>query len=187
MPETLPATLEFSLTAEDLEAYYRLHEYASRKAGYSSNLSFAYAPAVLGAAILVLAGIGDFTSGQFGGALVIGFISYLVGVLAYRHEVMANYSLGLRKVLDNPTALGRRTLAVAGDRLEYGGDEAHSSISLALIDTIEIIGPAVCIWLKGASPIAVPLRAFASRAQAEAFCADLKARSGGKPATAAST
>jgi hypothetical protein len=45
-----------------------------------------------------------------------------------------------------------------------------------LLDEVEITSDHLCIWIDGIDLVAVPLRAFPSREDAEAFRADLQAR-----------
>ncbi|MDX2201122.1 MAG: hypothetical protein NW223_00070 [Hyphomicrobiaceae bacterium] len=176
MSEAPPLQIAFSLSREDVEAHVRLHEARARSTGYRSSLSYLYAPVALSLAIMLLAGVAGFTTAQFGAALAIALASYLAGVLCYSHEVDANYRQLLERRVSDPLMLGARTLALHADRVTYTSDVATASLAYTLLDEPEIVTDWLCIWSDTTGALVVPLRAFASRGEAEAYCEELRRR-----------
>lgn len=176
MSDALPIEVSFALTTEDVAAHVRLYEEKTRKADTPSYLSYVYAPVALGLVIMLLAGIGGFTSAQFAAALAIALVSYLGGVLCYSHEVRKSYRAQMRRRVADPVLLGARTLTLQADRIVYASDEATASIAYGSLEEAEIVADWLCIWSGAMGGIVVPLRAFGSREAAQTVCAELRRR-----------
>lgn len=174
MTDARLTTVEFVLTREDAGRYATLYQRLNR--GTSRYLSFVYAPVVLGLLLMLLASAVGLTSRAFGALLFVAFAAYLTGVLSYRHEVLATYREAVERRLHNPRLLGRRTLSHDANGIAYASDTVATSTAYVLLDGAEITSDHLCIWIDGIDLVAVPLRAFASREDADAFRADLQAR-----------
>jgi hypothetical protein len=174
MTDARLTTVEFMLTREDAGRYATLYQRLNR--GAQRYLSFAYAPVALGFFLMLLARVGGLTSREFGALLFVAFAAYLTGVLCYRHEVLATYREAVERRLLNPRLLGRRTLSLKANGIEFASDTVATSTAYVLLDGAEITSDHLCIWIDGIDLVAVPLRAFPSRVEADAFCEDLQAR-----------
>ncbi len=175
MTQSFPTEFEFTITEADLLAYYRLYE-TVRADRDSSYLSAVHVPIAMCAAIMALAVAAGLTTSQFGAALALCLASYLLGLFAYQYEVYRSYGRRLARLVRDPAANRLRRIKVLADRIECTNGLVQTTFGYDALSDVAITGANVCLWLDRYYLITVPVQAFPSKEQAQAFCDALRSR-----------
>jgi hypothetical protein len=141
-----------------------------------SLLSAIYIPVLLGAILIaVVAGHADF--GPMLVAATIATIAYVGGVLALRYDILRDHSLR-RAVLSRsePFYRGPRHATLGDDALEIAAPHVSTRFDYAAFTDFEISQGLMLGWVGNAAAALVPIRAFASAGEADAFANDMRSR-----------
>jgi hypothetical protein len=172
---TSAKTVTYTLTESEIIAYYDLltRRQARSTGRPRSMLSTIYIPMLLGAILIALrAGHAD-----FGPMLVAGTIAYLGGVLALRHEVLQSHSLRLTEISRaEPLYLGQRHVTLGDDALEWSTPGISARFDYSAFTDFEVSQGFILGWLGNAGATPLPIRAFASTGEADAFASDMRSR-----------
>jgi hypothetical protein len=173
MPQATSAkTVTYTLTQPEIIAYSNLVTRRRARGRPRSMLSAVYIPVLLGVVLIVVrAGHAD-----FGAMLVAGTIAYLGGVFALRYEVFQNYDLRLAEISRDERYLGLRRLALRDDALEWSTPGISARYDYSAFTDFEVSRGFILGWLGDDAATAVPIRAFASTGEADAFAGDMRNR-----------
>ena len=176
MPQaTIARTVTYTLTQPEIIAYGDLvNRRRARSTGRPprSMLSAVYIPLLLGAILIVVrAGHAD-----FGPMLVAGTIAYLGGVLGLRHEVLQKYDLRLAECIRTELHRGPRHVTLGDATLESSIPGISARLDYSAFIDFEVSRGFILGWLDDAGAMPVPIRAFASTAEADAFAGEMRSR-----------
>jgi hypothetical protein len=135
-------------------------------------LSTIYIPVLLG--VILIAVRASYT--DFGPMLVAGTIAYLGGVLAFRHEVLQQYDLRVAEFIRTELDRGPRHVTLGDGALEDSIPGISARYDYAAFTDFEIAQGFILGWLSNGAAMLVPIRAFASAGEADAFASDMRSR-----------
>ena len=149
----------------------------ARSAG-RSLLSAVYAPLVLSALLMAVSvlrgGPGD---ADFGPMLVMGTVAYLGGVFALRHEFIRGNKLRNASIYrTEPLYHGVRHVTLGDDALESSAPNISTLYRYVAFTDVEVVHGLIVGWIGNAGAILVPVRAFSSASEADAYANDMRNR-----------
>jgi hypothetical protein len=171
-------SVSYTLTEPEVIAYYEL--ITKRQArGVRSRRSLAstiYVPLALGALLMAVSALrGGPGNADFGPMLATGTIAYLGGIFALRYEFLRNHEL-IRASLYRTQPLSResRHITLRDDALEYASPNLNARFRYGAFTDVEIIHGFILGWIGNAYATVVPLRAFATTSEADAFAVEMR-------------
>jgi hypothetical protein len=179
MPQATSAkTVTYTFTESEITAYFSLMARRHAKRVDWPPPSAIYIPVVLGALLIaVRSGHAD-----FGAILLAGTIAYLGGVFSLRHEIMRSRRLQLAAFSREPWYRAPRHVTLGDDAFEYSTPKISARFDYAAFVGVEVSHGLIIGWtgyvegnVVGAAT-AVPIRAFASTDEADAFANDMRGR-----------
>jgi hypothetical protein len=179
MPQ-LAKTVAYTFTEPEIIAYYEVM--AKRQARIAGSrrsfLSSIYAPVALGILLMVVSALrGAAGDTDFAPMLVAGTVAYYGGIFIQRYELSQAYAhLHTSIFRTEPFYHEPRRVTLAEDAMEYSAANVSSRFAYAAVTDIEHSRGFILAWIGNIAATAVPLRAFASSADANAFLDDLQNR-----------
>jgi hypothetical protein len=180
MPQpTVAKTVPYTFTERDVIAYYEVM--AKRQARIAGSrrslLSTIYAPVALGVLLMIVCSLRDAGTADFARMLVAGTVAYYGGIIIYGYEISrAHAHLRTSIYRNEPFYRGQRHVTLAEYVMEYSAANLSSRIPYGAFTDVEQSHGLILAWIGNLSATAVPLRAFASSADANAFVEDLRSR-----------
>jgi hypothetical protein len=180
---TSAKTVTFTFTEDEATAYYDLIAARQRWGAQSGHgrASLVYVPLALGALLMAVSVLrGGRGNADFGLMFVVGTIAYMAGHFAVNYEYMRQYKLQykLQRTAQLSELLfhGARHVTLKQAALEWSVPNVTTQIGYAAFTDVEIAQEFILGWIGSADPAAIPVRAFASASEAEAFANDMRSR-----------
>jgi hypothetical protein len=179
---TSAKTVTFEFTAAEAIAYYDLiSARQSWSAQWRSWASLVYVPLALGALLMAVSVLrGGRGNADFGPMLVVGTIAYMAGHFAFNYEYMRQYKLQYKlqrtAQLSEPFFHGARHVTLKEAALEWSVPNVTTQIGYAAFTDVEIAQEFILGWIGSMAAATIPVRAFTSASEAEAFANDMRSR-----------
>ena len=179
MPQPITTkAVAYTFTEPEVIAYYRV--VAKRQARIAGSrrslLSTIYAPVALGILLMAVSSLRGAATADFARMLVAGTVAYYAGMFIYGYELSRAHA-HLRTSIYRREPFGRpRQVTLAEDVMEYCAGDVSSRIPYVAFTDVEQSDGFILGWTGDLWATAVPLRAFASSADANAFVEVLRSR-----------
>jgi hypothetical protein len=175
---TSAKTVTFEFTDAEAIAYYDLiSARQSWSAQWRSWASLVYVPLALGALLMAVSVLrGGRGNADFGPMLVVGTIAYMAGHFAFNYEYMRQYKLQRTAQLSELFFHGARHVTLKQAALEWSVPNVTTQIGYAAFTDVEIAQEFILGWIGSMAAATIPVRAFTSASEAEAFANDMRSR-----------